>query len=218
MEKKIETKNIVIVDDYALTRVILKKMLSLCTDFNVCAEFDNAEDSLVYIKNNHVDLVLMDLCLPYMNGVEASKFIKSMNPSIKIILLTSTNSDAEILSSLFGNVDAYVLKDITQDRLMKVIDRVLQGEMWIDYRVQLLVFNLIKSLPEHDYEYFKNMLNSTECTLINMILKGFEKKEVAQHLDIQLSDLANCVCSIFKKLAKTKKVEDTVRKFRYDFI
>ncbi len=218
MEKKNDIQNIVIVDDYALTRVILKKMIAPRADLNVCAQFDNAEDSLAYIKNHQVDLVLLDLCLPYMNGVEASRLIKSMNPCTKIVLLTSTNSDAEILSALFGNVDAYVLKDITQEGLMKVIDKVLDGELWIDYQVQLLIFNFIKSLPEHDYAYFRTMLNSTECTLINMVLKGFEKQEVAQYLNIQLPDLANCVCSIFKKLAKTKKVEDMVRNFRYDFI
>ena len=153
MEKKNDIQNIVIVDDYALTRVILKKMIAPRADLNVCAQFDNAEDSLAYIKNHQVDLVLLDLCLPYMNGVEASRLIKSMNPCTKIVLLTSTNSDAEILSALFGNVDAYVLKDITQDGLMKVIDKVLDGELWIDYRVQLLIFNFIKSLPEHDYAY-----------------------------------------------------------------
>lgn len=218
MEKICDVKNVVIVDDSALNRAILKKMIMSRAGFYVCADYDNAEDCLIYVKNHPVDLVLMDLCLPYMNGVEASKVIKLLNPSIKIVLMSAINNDFEILASLFANVDAYAMKDISQIQLFKVINIVFSEEYWIDSRVQHLVFNYIRSLPEYDYEYFKKTLNSTECTLINLVLKGFAKKEVAQYLNIRLADLSEYVCAIFKKLSKTKKVEDIVRNFKYDFI
>ncbi|MBD5401238.1 response regulator transcription factor [bacterium] len=218
MEKEKDITKVIIVEDYILTRVILKKILSLRSDFEVCADFDNAEEALNYLKYNEVDLILMDIGLPYMSGIDASHIIKQVNPDIKILLLTSNNRDSEILAALFAHVDAYVLKDIDPDQLNTVIEIVNNGGSWIDSRIQHLAFNFIKSLSQSDYEYFMNTLDSTEYKLISMVLKGFKKREVAKYLNMQLSELSMYVYSIFKKLAKTKKAEDAIREFRYDFI
>ena len=69
MEK---VKKVIIVDDFALSRAILKKMIAFRSDFVVCGEFENAEDCIEYLKNNDADLVIMDFCLPKMNGTNAS--------------------------------------------------------------------------------------------------------------------------------------------------
>lgn len=208
--------NVVIVDDCALSRAILKRMIASFSNLVVCADFDNAEDCLSYISSNNVDLVLMDIGLPYMNGVDASKKIKQLNPYIRIIMLSSNTQDSEILSVLSANANAYVLKDTSQVKLLQVISVVLEGRIWIDLRIQHLVFNFIKFLPQPDYLYLKNMLNPTERSLISMVLKGFKKREVSRYLNVPISDLSCYVYSIFRKLAKTHKAENAVREFKYD--
>lgn len=218
MEDLKKVINVIIVDDSKLTRMILKKMVSPLDNINVCADFDNAEDCLLYLKDNKVDLVLMDIELPYMNGVDASCLVKELNPDIKVLLFSACNDESELVASVFANANAYLLKDITQSKLHKVINIVMQGYTWVDFRIQHMIFNFIKSLPEDDYTYFKNMLNPTETALIKMIIKGFDKQDVAQSLQIRLCDLSCYVYSIFNKLSKTEKAENAVKEFKYGFI
>lgn len=215
MEK---VKKVIIVDDFALSRAILKKMIASRSDFVVCGEFENAEDCIEYLKNNDADLVIMDFCLPKMNGTNASNIIKTFSPRIKIILLVSINTHSEILMSLFAKVDAYALKDVNQDQLLSIADKVFSSNIWIDFRIQHNIFNLIKYLPSCDYEYFKRELTPSEGILIDMILKGFDKGDIAKSLNVQLPDLAVAVRSIFKKLSKTKRVIQLVEDFKYDLV
>lgn len=214
MEK---VKKVIIVDDFALSRAILKKMIASRSDLVVCGEFENAEDCIDYLKNHSADLVIMDFCLPKINGTNASNIIKSFAPDIKIILLVSANTRSEILMSLFANVDAYALKDVSQTQLSNIMDTVFSNNIWIDFRIQYAIFNFIKYLPSSDYVYFKTLLTSNEGVLIDMILKGVDKCDIAKFLNIQLSDLALAVRSIFKKLSKTKRVIQLVEDFKYDF-
>lgn len=213
-----KVKKVIIVDDFALSRAILKKMIASRSDFVVCGEFENAEDCIAYLKNNDADLVIMDFCLPKMNGTNASNIIKTFSPRIKIILLVSINTRSEILMSLFANVDAYALKDVSQDQLLSIADKVFSSNIWVDFRIQHTIFNLIKYLPSSDYLYFKNLLTSNEGILIDMILKGFDKGDIAKFLNVQLPDLAVAVRSIFKKLSKTKRVIQLVEDFKYDLV
>lgn len=218
MEDLKKVINVIIVDDSNLTRMILKKMLLPLSYINTCADFDNAEDCLLYLKDNEADMVLMDVELPYMNGVDASCLVKELNPDIKVLLFSACNQESELVATLFANANAYLLKDITQPNLHKVIDIVMQGYTWVDFRIQYMIFNYIKSLPENDYTYFKNMLNPTETTLIKMIAKGCNKQDVAHYLQIHLCDLSAYVYSIFDKLSKTQKAENAVKEFKYGFI
>lgn len=215
MEK---VKKVIIVDDFALSRAILKKMLASRSDIEVCAEFENAEDSIEYLEGNGADLVIMDFGLPKMNGTKASNLIKTISPNTKVLLLVSVNTRSEILMALFANVDAYALKDMSQNQLLSILDKVFSGNIWIDFRIQHNIFNLIKYLPSCDYEYFKRELTPSEGILIDMILKGFDKSDVAESLNLNLKDLALSVRSIFQKLSKTKRVIQLAEDFKYDFV
>ena len=111
--------NIVIVEDDTLSRFTLKKMVHQKNNKYVSADFDNAEDCIKHITNNKVDLIIMDATLPNMNGIEASKAIKKINPDIKIIILTPETSETNIINTLFAHADAYFIRDFKQDNLQK---------------------------------------------------------------------------------------------------
>ena len=218
MEDLNKILKVVIVEDSSLFRILLKKMLSRYNNIEICADFDNAEDTLTYIQNNDVNVVLLDTCLISMSGVEASNIIKKISPFIKVILFTSNNQDEELFASLSANVNAFLLKDISSDDLNNVINFVCRGGLWIDSRLQLQVFNLIRSLPEDDYLYFKQLLSFKEVKLINLVLKGFKPKEIGKYLNIGFWEIPGYVYSIFSKLAKTKKAEFSVRELKYDLL
>ena len=113
MNKKI---SIVIVEDYLLARITCKKALEKYDDIEIKGDFDSAEGCLELLEHDSVDVVLMDIGLPYMTGIEATKIIKEKYPNIKIIMLTSHDNEDEILSSLSSGANAYALKEaISQD-------------------------------------------------------------------------------------------------------
>ena len=107
--------NIVIVEDDTLSRYTLKKMIHQKGNKYVSADFDNAEDCIQHVKNNKVDLIIMDAFLPNMNGIEASKAIKNINSEIKIIILTPETSETNIINTLFADADGYFIRDFKQD-------------------------------------------------------------------------------------------------------
>lgn len=136
--------SIIIVEDFKLTRVGLRCALNANPDMNVIAECEDAIIGLGEIEKLHPDVVLMDLGLPGMNGIEAMVKIREMSSDIKIVALTSHDREEEVLAALSSGANAYCLKDIDPSKLADVIRDVSQGVCWIDSVVANLA---LKSIP-----------------------------------------------------------------------
>ena len=113
-------KNILIVEDHELTRFGLKTTFEDVDFIGVIYEAASAEDALEIFKNNQIDIVIMDLGLPNMNGIDAAKAIHDMNKDTKIIILTSHNDEKEVLNSLKAGANAYCSKEINLQRTRHV--------------------------------------------------------------------------------------------------
>lgn len=212
-EKKV---NVLIAESDKLTRVTLKKMVDSVEGLSVCADFDNAEDCLYYLKNNPVDLVIMDICLPYMNGIEASKFIRSYYPSVKLMVLTVDNTDAQMISSLLAYADGYFVRDLTFEFLKKSIEVILCGQKYIDKRIQLSLFNYIYRLSELKCSIFFNRLTFVENQFVSLILRGFALSEIAKIPGIRESNFSIYFNSILNKLQLFTGVELVGQEVTYD--
>ena len=114
--------SVVIVEDYKLTRVGLKSTLNDYEHINVVGEAENADEGIRIIGKLHPDVVLMDLGLPGMNGLEATIKVKEQLPSTKVIILTSHERGEEVIAALGAGANAYCLKDITPETLSEVLD------------------------------------------------------------------------------------------------
>ena len=115
-----ETKkriSVYIVEDYLLTRITYKKAFKDYPDINILNDFESAEECIDSLEKQPADVILMDIGLPYMTGIEATKIIHRKYPDIKIIILTSHDNDNEVLSSLASGANAYALKDIDTNKL-----------------------------------------------------------------------------------------------------
>lgn len=210
---------VIIIEDYSLFRVTLKNMLRIFAGVEVCAVFDNAEEAVSYIeKNKDISIVLLDMSLSSINGIEASSIIKNITPQTKIILMLTINNASEILASLCANVEAYILKDISQKELFKVITTVANGGNMVDFRIPFIAFSQIKVLPESDYLYFSHLLSPEETQLIKLVLSGVNKTNIIKILNISFEKLYSLIFSIFSKLAKTEKVETSGREIKYDLL
>ena len=144
-EKK--TISVIIIEDFKLTRVGLRCALNSNEDINVVAESDNAIDGLRLIESKSPNIVLMDLGLAGMNGIEATIKVKEMNKDIKVIALTSHDREEEVIAALSSGAMAYCLKDIDPTKLADVIRDVNNGVCWLD---PVIARKVLDSFPKQE--------------------------------------------------------------------
>lgn len=214
-----ETKEIsvVIIEDFKLTRVGLRCALNENKDINVVGESDNAIDGLKIIERYKPDVVLMDLGLPNMNGIEAIIKIKEMDKSIKIIALTSHDREDEVIATLTSGATGYCLKDIDPIKLADVIRDVNNGVCWLDVEVGEKV---LKMFPKQENFKFSNEyknnenkipLTEREYEVLKHLVEGKSNTEIAEELIVSVHTAKAHVCSILQKMCVNDRVQAAVK-------
>ena len=196
-------KNLLIVEDHELTRFGLKTAFEDVDYIGVIYEAATAENALEIFINNQIDLVIMDLGLPNMNGIDATKVIHDMNKDAKIIILTSHNDEKEVLNSLKAGANAYCSKEINLQRLVQVVQSVADGAAWFDPSIAHIVLQATtntKMNTEPDTSYKNYDLTAREAQILKLMTEGFSNMEIAQHLVISVNTTKAHVASIFQKL------------------
>ena len=195
-------KNILIVEDHELTRFGLKTTFEDVDFVDVIYEAASAEDALEIFKNNPVDIVIMDLGLPNMNGIDATQAIHEMNKETKIIILTSHNDEREVLNSLKAGANAYCSKEINLQRLVQVVQSVADGAAWFDPSIAHIVLQASakSEVGEPAVNYKDYDLTAREAQILKLMTEGFSNMEIAQHLVISVNTTKAHVASILQKL------------------
>ena len=208
---------VIIVEDYKLTRVGLRFALNEIENINVIAEAQNAETGLELIKQEQPDVVLMDLGLPGINGLEATARVKIISPNTKIIILTSHDREEEVVASLGSGASAYCLKDIDPLTLSNVIKNVAKGACWIDSNVAHLALKLFPK-PENTQLTNKNIggdskarLTERENEVLKLLVQGKSNTQIAQELIVSVHTAKAHVCSILQKLCVDDRVQAAVK-------
>ena len=216
MENENDNKEIslYIVEDYLLTRVTYKKAFHDYQDINIMGDFETAEACIEALEKQAVDVILMDLGLPYMTGIEATKIIHRNYPDVKIIILTSHENDDEVLSSLASGANAYALKDIDIKKLYNLIRTVNEGSIWIDPRITKIVQKTFYKAEPKEKEDFN--LTPREKEVLNLLVQGYSNTEIAERLIVSQSTAKAHVCNILDKLSVTDRVQAAVKATRYD--
>ncbi len=216
-EEQTKHINVVIIEDFKLTRVGLRCALNTNPDINVVGECENAIVGLELISRIKPDVVLMDLGLPEMNGLEATVKLKEMMPSVKVIALTSHEQEEEVLAAFASGMNAYCLKDIDPAKLAEVIRDVAQGVCWIDPQVSQLVLN---SFPNPgDVGFFPSKtdvatrvpLTERECEVLKHLVMGKRNTEIAKELIVSVHTAKAHVCSILQKMCVNDRVQAAVK-------
>ncbi len=209
--------SIIIVEDFKLTRVGLRCALNANPDMNVIAECEDAIIGLGEIEKLHPDVVLMDLGLPGMNGIEAMVKIREMSSDIKIVALTSHDREEEVLAALSSGANAYCLKDIDPSKLADVIRDVSQGVCWIDSVVANLA---LKSIPRTENvgllgnqvsEQARIPLTEREFEVLKHLVAGKSNTEIAKELIVSVHTAKAHVCSILQKMCVNDRVQAAVK-------
>ncbi len=208
--------NVLIVEDHALIRFGLKTAFEAKNFIKEIFEAENAEDAIEIVKNNSIDVVIMDLGLPSMNGIEATKQIKTIKKDIKVIILTSHNSEQEVTDAVKVGASAYCSKDINPDRLTYVIQSVMEGALWFDSKVSDIIKNSISAKKEIkklniDAEY---NLTDREKQVLEYICEGLNNNEISKLLDVSVNTVKVHVSSIIQKLNVEDRTQVVVKAFK----
>lgn len=204
---------VLIVEDHALIRFGLKTAFESKNFINEIFEASNAEDAINIVKNNHIDAIIMDLGLPSMNGIDATKEIKQINPNVKIIILTSHSTEEEVLDSIKAGARAYCSKDINPDRLADIISSVIDGAAWFDQKIADIVLNALSSNKKTSLFNFDEEYNLTdrEKEVLEYICEGLNNGEISKILDVSINTVKVHVSSIIQKLGVEDRTQVVVK-------
>ncbi|MCQ2957763.1 MAG: response regulator transcription factor [Candidatus Gastranaerophilales bacterium] len=219
-----KTVNVMIVEDYKLTRMGLKSSLEEFDGISVTGEAEDAEKGLLVAERLKPDVILMDLGLPGMNGIEATSRIKQTNPNIKIIILTSHERDEEVLAALGSGANAYCLKDIEPYALANVIREVAKGACWLDPVIAKVALKLfpkpdnIRISSHNQLQDGRGQLTERELEVLRLLVKGKSNTEIAKDLIVSVHTAKAHVCSILQKLCVDDRVQAAVKAVRENII
>ena len=211
---------VVIIEDFKLTRVGLRCALNENEDINVVGENENAMGGLRVIEQLKPDVVLMDLGLPGMNGIEAIMKLRETNKTTKVIALTSHDRAEEVIAVLSAGANAYCLKDIDPIKLADVIRDVANGVCWLDAEVAEKV---LRSFPKQDKLSLLNSksnqdsqvpLTEREYEVLRHLVSGKSNTEIAKELIVSVHTAKAHVCSILQKMCVNDRVQAAVKAVR----
>ena len=212
-----KTISVIIIEDFKLTRVGLRCALNSNEDIKVIAESDNAIDGLELIRMHNPNVVLMDLGLAGMNGIEATLKIKEMNKDIKVIALTSHDREEEVIATLSSGAMAYCLKDIDPTKLADVIRDVADGVCWLD---PVIARKVLDAFPKQEtlgllrgktVEEGRVPLTEREFEVLKHLVEGKSNTEIAKELIVSVHTAKAHVCSILQKMCVNDRVQAAVK-------
>ena len=214
-------KNILIVEDHELTRFGLKTTFEDVDFVDIIYEAASAEEALDVFKNNPVDVVIMDLGLPNMNGIDATQAIHSLNKDTKIIILTSHNDEKEVLNSLKAGANAYCSKEINLQRLVQVVQSVADGAAWFDPSIAHIVLQATakSDVGESVNVNYKDYdLTAREAQILKLMTEGYSNMEIAQHLVISVNTTKAHVASILQKLEVDDRLQAALKALKNNIV
>jgi len=214
MREQIPTRiKILIADDHPVVREGLSNMLSRERDIQVVGEAENGTEAIKKARELQPDIILMDLRMPEIDGVEAMRQIKVKNPDMKFIVLTTYDNDEYIFKGIEAGARAYLLKDAPREELFEAIRAVYRGESLIQPAVAGKVLDRLAELSRQVRA--PEVLSEREVEVLMLIAKGTGNKLIATSLCIGESTVKTHIQSIFQKLGvsdRTEAVTEAIKK------
>lgn len=200
---------VMIVDDHELVRKGAKGYLEVQPEMTVVAEAESGEEAVRLAREYVPDVVLMDLVMPGMDGVEATRRVKDVSPRTQIIILTSFHEDEHIFPALQAGAISYLLKDVKATELVDAIRRAARGEATLHPRVAA---RLIKQFShvEPDRGNLFTELTEREVEILTLIARGFTNQKIAEDLVISIGTVKGHVSNILSKLHLADRTQAAV--------
>lgn len=205
---------ILIVDDQALFREGLHTLLSVQSDVEVVAEASNGEEALRLAAQYRPNVILMDLRMPVMDGVTATRRLRELYPECKVIVLTTFDDDEDIFEGMRAGAVGYLLKDVSSEKLFEAIHATSRGEYFllpsITAKVMAEFSRLSRPAPKSDFELV-DPLSAREIEILRLVSTGLSNKEIAEKLVIAEGTVKNHLTNILAKLSAKDRMQAVIK-------
>ncbi len=201
--------NVMIADDHSMVREGIKQLLELDGDIIVNTEANNGKQCIELLDDRQTDVLLLDINMPNMNGLQVLQYIRDKKIKVKVLILTIHNEVEYLMRAVEIGVDGYVLKDSDSSVLKKAIFNVYNGEVYI----QPELTNLLKMKMDEknsNADSYEDSLTKREIEVLKLIAEGLFNKEIAYTLDISEKTVKNHVSNIFKKINVSDRTQAAV--------
>lgn len=206
-----ETIQVFIADDHTLFRDGLKSLLMSVQDIEVIGEAATGKDTIIRVMDLMPDVVLMDIQMPDVNGIEATRQITRQMPTIGIIILTMFEDDDSVFAAMRAGARGYVLKGADQSVMLRAIRSVANGESLFSPEIAKRLMNFFSGLKPDTPENIFPELTDREREILHHIANGETNAEIAQTLVISLKTVRNHVSNIFNKLQVADRTQAAIR-------
>lgn len=211
--------SIILADDHPIVRKALRNDLEKEADFVVLAEAGDGEEAIRLVSELTPDVVIMDIGMPKLNGIEATRQIKAAHPDTIVLVLTVYDDTEHILGILEAGADGYLTKNILVEDIIKSIRSVVAGEAVLSPQVfqQVLKYALRHSTKPVRLDTGIK-LTTRELEILRLIAKGISNKEIANEINISSRTVKSHMVDIFRKLNVSSRTEAVITSLRIGFI
>jgi len=209
---------VIICDDQEVVCQGLKAILGTAENLDVAGIANNGLEALELIGRDIPDVVLMDLKMPVMNGIQATKEIKEKYPQVRVLVLTTYDADAWLFDAIRNGADGYLLKDTSREILIQSIKEIAAGMTPVDAKVAGKLFSKLSSQPLPGDSTIGNDLTEREREVLKLVSHGMSNAEIAQALFLSEGTVRNYVSAILEKLAVDDRTKAAVLALRFGLV
>ncbi len=209
--------NVMIVDDHSMVREGIKQILELDGDIKVNAEASNGKECISKLKERNVDVLLLDINMPEMNGLQVLQYLREKKSRIKILILTIHNEVEYLIRAVEIGIEGYVLKDSDSSVLKKAIVDINDGDTFIQPELTPILKRRLddRSLNSRKFE---EALTRREIEVLKLLAEGLFNKEIAYTLSISEKTVKNHVSNIFKKINVSDRTQAAVYAIKHNIV
>ena len=198
---------VMVVDDHEVVRTGLKAILEAEGDLEVVGEADSAGEAVRKVPQLDPHVVLMDVRMEGMSGIEACRLIKSAHPQVNVLMLTSFGEEEAVTSAILAGASGYLLKNVGRADLIKSIHAVAKGDNLLDPAVTGKVMERLAKLAREEKQRVVDAVSEREKEVLALVAQGLTNKEIAEKLVISENTARNHVSRILDKLGLSRRTE-----------
>jgi len=206
-----ESIHVFIVDDHVLYREGVRKMLSIAPDIEIVGEAASGDEAIAQALALQPDVVLMDLKMPGVNGIEATRRILYASPRIGVLVLTMFETDETVFAAMRAGARGYLLKDADQEEVLRAVKAVSRGEAIFSPAIAERLIHYFAALRPTTADLAFPQLTDREREILHLIAQGHSNSEIAERLLLRTKTVQNHVSNIFSKLQVADRAQAIVR-------
>jgi DNA-binding NarL/FixJ family response regulator len=201
---------LLMVDDHRMFLQGLRMLIEMESDIQVVGECTNGADAVDAVMRLEPDVVLMDINMPGMNGVDATRQIMERRPETGIIILTMYREDAQVFHAIKSGARGYILKDVETSEVVRAVRAVARGESMIDPALATHLLSEFKRVWQQPGGHPRDGLTDREVAILRLIAAGLSNKEIGAQLSFSEKTIKNYITVIFQKLQLTDRTQAAV--------